>query len=62
MCSPVTVRRLGPADVMLLRKLNSLFGEAFDDHDTYGGEPPDDTYVAKLLGERARCGPGGARR
>jgi aminoglycoside 3-N-acetyltransferase I len=49
MSSPATIRRLGPADVPLLRKLNALFGEAFDDPDTYGGEPPDDTYAAQLL-------------
>ena len=49
MSSPVTVRRLGPADAPLLRKLNALFGEAFDDPDTYRGEPPDDTYAAQLL-------------
>jgi aminoglycoside 3-N-acetyltransferase I len=49
MSSPVTVRRLGPADLPLLRKLNELFGEAFNDADTYGDAPPDDNYASQLL-------------
>jgi aminoglycoside 3-N-acetyltransferase I len=47
--APVTLRRLGPADLPFLRKLNVLFAEAFNDAGTYGGEPPDDTYLAGLL-------------
>ncbi len=46
---PVTVRRLGPTDLSLLRKLNVLFGEAFADPDTYTGAPPDDAYLEGLL-------------
>jgi aminoglycoside 3-N-acetyltransferase I len=46
---PVTIRRLGPADVGLLRKLNVLFGEAFADPETYGAAPPRDAYVESLL-------------
>jgi aminoglycoside 3-N-acetyltransferase I len=46
---PFTVRRLGPADLALLRKLNALFGEAFAEPDTYGAAPPHDAYVASLL-------------
>jgi aminoglycoside 3-N-acetyltransferase I len=46
---PVSVRRLAPADLALLRDLNRLFGEAFDDPDTYAGAPPDDAYLAGLL-------------
>jgi aminoglycoside 3-N-acetyltransferase I len=45
----VTLRRLEPPDVGLLRKLNALFGEAFGEPETYGGEPPDDGYLARLL-------------
>ncbi|HVY57493.1 MAG TPA: AAC(3)-I family aminoglycoside N-acetyltransferase [Xanthobacteraceae bacterium] len=47
--SRITIRRLGPADVPLLRKLNALFGEAFDDRETYGAKPPSDAYLAGLL-------------
>lgn len=43
------IRRLGPADLSLLRKLNALFGEAFAEPETYGAEPPDDAYLAALL-------------
>lgn len=44
-----TSRRLGPADVSLLRKLNALFGNAFAETETYGGAPPTDAYLAGLL-------------
>jgi aminoglycoside 3-N-acetyltransferase I len=44
-----TVRRLASADIALLRKLNVLFGAAFDDLETYGAEPPSDTYLTGLL-------------
>lgn len=43
------LRRLGPGDVPLLRKLNALFGRAFADPATYGAEPPDDAYLEGLL-------------
>jgi aminoglycoside 3-N-acetyltransferase I len=43
------IRRLRPADVGLLRKLNALFGDAFADPGTYGAEPPSDTYLEGLL-------------
>lgn len=43
------IRRLGPADVRLLRKLNALFGDAFAERETYGGEPPTDNYLESLL-------------
>ncbi len=50
MLSPsVTIRRLGPADLLLLRRLNALFGEAFADPETYTGAPPDDAYLEGLL-------------
>jgi len=47
--SLASIRRLNPADLPLLRKLNVLFGKAFEEPDTYGAEPPDDTYLADLL-------------
>jgi aminoglycoside 3-N-acetyltransferase I len=47
----VTLRRLGPADIPLVRRLNALFAEAFDDRSTYEAAPPDDAYLADLLGK-----------
>lgn len=44
-----TLRRLGPADVQLLRQLNALFGEAFTDPEMYGGQPPSHEYLTGLL-------------
>lgn len=50
MSSPsITLRRLGSTDVPLLRKLNTLFGDAFGDRERYGGEPPTDFYLEGLL-------------
>lgn len=43
------VRRLGPADVALMRGLSEMFGAAFADPETYGGAPPDDAYLRDLL-------------
>ena len=45
----VTIRRLGPGDVPALRALNTLFGRAFAEPDTYGGAPPDDAWLAEGL-------------
>jgi aminoglycoside 3-N-acetyltransferase I len=47
--TPFTIRRLGPSDVRLLRKLNALFGDAFADPETYQSEPPRDAYLEGLL-------------
>ena len=43
------IQRLGPADVARLRELNRLFGEAFDDPETYGAEPPSQAWLEGLL-------------
>jgi aminoglycoside 3-N-acetyltransferase I len=45
------LHRLTAVDVPLLRALNALFGEAFDDPATYGAEPPSDIYLEALLAE-----------
>ena len=44
-----SVYKLTPSDVVLIRSLNALFGEAFGDADTYGAEPPSDSYLQGLL-------------
>src|SRR5918997_1237190 len=46
---PFTLRRLMPADVELLRKLNALFGDAFAAPEIYGAAPPSDAYLNGLL-------------
>jgi aminoglycoside 3-N-acetyltransferase I len=43
------IRRLAPTDVMLARKLNTLFGDAFADVETYTLEPPSDAHLEDLL-------------
>jgi aminoglycoside 3-N-acetyltransferase I len=43
------LRRLAPADLPLLRRLNALFGDAFGEPETYGAEPPSDAYLEGLL-------------
>jgi aminoglycoside 3-N-acetyltransferase I len=45
------VRRLGPQDLPLLRQLNVLFGEVFDDRESYLENPPDDDYCRSLLAD-----------
>ena len=43
------LRRLGSPDVPLMRQLNTLFGDAFAEPDTYTAEPPSDAYLRDLL-------------
>lgn len=44
-----TVHRLAPGDVAHFRALNAMFGKAFDDAESYAGEPPSDAYLETLL-------------
>ena len=46
---PHIIQRLTGDDVPLFRALNVVFGDAFDEADTYGGEPPSDAYMEALL-------------
>lgn len=43
------IRRLGSNDEVALRKMNELFATAFNDPETYAGEPPTSGYIASLL-------------
>ena len=43
------VRRLGPGDHEALQAMNLLFGEVFEDPDSYGSAPPGDAYLERLL-------------
>ncbi len=49
MYASFSLHQLTPVDVPLLRALNTLFGKAFGDPETYDGEPPSDAYVEALL-------------
>ena len=44
-------RHLSPADVPLLQQMLAVFGEAFDEHDTYQAAVPGDDYLKRLLGK-----------
>lgn len=44
-----TIQTLGPDDVDLLRALNRLFAQVFEDQESYAGAPPDSAYLRDLL-------------
>ena len=44
------VRRLVPADIELMRQLMLVFGEAFDEIETFTRRPPRGAYLGRLLG------------
>ena len=44
------VHILGPADTDLFEQMLSMFGDAFDDVETYDGARPSHDYLAGLLG------------
>lgn len=48
--TPFTVRRLSSGDSDLARGLLAVFGEAFEDRQTYTQAQPDRQYLDKLLG------------
>lgn len=47
---PFSVQALHAGDLALMDGLLTLFGEAFDDHDTYSGKRPSAAYLQQLLG------------
>jgi aminoglycoside 3-N-acetyltransferase I len=44
-----TFRQLAVSDILSMKHLMKVFGEAFDDVATYQHAPPDDSYHAQLL-------------
>jgi aminoglycoside 3-N-acetyltransferase I len=48
-----TVHRLAAGDLALFRALNALFGQAFDDPESYGAKPPSEAYAAKVLSKES---------
>jgi aminoglycoside 3-N-acetyltransferase I len=46
------IRHLSFTDVPRLRELNALFGSAFDDTETYNGDPPSDAISQSYSASR----------
>jgi aminoglycoside 3-N-acetyltransferase I len=44
-----TIRRLGPSDSVLFHQMNTVFGDAFEDSESYTADRPDEAYVTDLL-------------
>ncbi len=53
MSASVRVRRLASTDVASVEALSTLFGDAFDDADTYTGRRPSAEYLRALLADDA---------
>lgn len=49
MSGAFSVVRLGAGDLPRFRAMNALFGEVFDDRESYGAHPPGDDYAEALL-------------
>ena len=45
----VDVRRLRPGEAAAFAQLNAVFAVAFEDADSYAGEPPGEAYLEELL-------------
>ena len=43
------IKQLQPGDVALVRRLNALFAEAFNEPESFGMAPPSDSYIEDLL-------------
>ena len=46
-----TVRRLGPGDIGPMRDMLRMFGEAFDEVETFEAKKPRTAYLERLLGK-----------
>lgn len=51
MSARIEVRRIGPGNLDALKAMNRLFGEVFDDPNSYASAPPDDAYLERLAGQ-----------
>lgn len=49
MNSSLSIRVLSASDVSLLRSVLEVFGDAFEDPDSYAHAPPSDDYLSRLL-------------
>jgi aminoglycoside 3-N-acetyltransferase I len=48
--NPFILRQLTSNDLPLMEAMLTMFGEAFDDVETYGAARPDAAYLTRLLG------------
>ena len=46
-----TLRTLGPGDMVEFRAMLAVFGDAFEDVETYTSKQPDDHYLERLLSD-----------
>ncbi|MDO9252958.1 MULTISPECIES: AAC(3)-I family aminoglycoside N-acetyltransferase [Comamonadaceae] len=46
----LTIQHLGPADTDVLHRMLDVFGQAFEDPDSYGHARPGPAYLQRLLG------------
>ncbi|MFM2302685.1 MAG: family aminoglycoside N-acetyltransferase [Cyanobacteriota bacterium] len=46
----IDFRHLTPTDLVLMQNLLKMFGEAFEDIETYTTNPPSEDYLRRLLG------------
>src|SRR5215510_2275118 len=44
-----TIRTLGPDDVAMMEGMSTMFGQAFNEPETYGGARPGAAYLRRLL-------------
>ena len=45
-----TIRVLGSDDVVVMEGMSAMFGQAFNEPETYGGARPSEAYLRRLLG------------
>jgi len=45
----VDIERLGPVDLPIMRRLNALFADVFEDRESYAAHPPEDEWLTGLL-------------
>jgi aminoglycoside 3-N-acetyltransferase I len=45
-----SVQRLAKDDVALMRELNALFADVFQDSESYASKPPSDAYLESFIG------------
>ena len=45
-----TIQVLRSDDVALMQSMSAMFGQAFSEPETYGGAPPSEAYLRRLLG------------
>mgnify|MGYP003419727842 FL=1 len=45
----LTISRLGATDQPVMKELNELFAEVFDDEESYVSQPPSDKYLSEFL-------------